>query len=217
MLTNKLPELPADCGGIARRYLCVEQNTPFLKPDEYNQWSEADRAKGVVYCQDPAFVARLRANKEGWIKFLIEGALEYMADPRKSAPASILEYSNKARAEGDIYSKWLLANLLITGKATDKIKMSAISSEFITNSGKSQQDTKSKGELASRLVKNPKITTSGDASKGRLAIHGVVWNVGCDPNQSEEEQVAQSDAFAEWLGARVKSPVLALEYLATLQ
>jgi phage/plasmid-associated DNA primase len=216
MLTNKLPELPADCGGIARRYLCVEQNTPFLKPEEYKEWSEADREAGVVRCQDPAFVSRLRANKEGWIKFLIEGALEYMADPRKSAPASILEYSNKARAEGDIYSKWLLANLLITGKTTDKIKMSSISSEFISNSGKSQHDTKSKGELASRLVKNPKVTTSGDASKGRLVIQGVVWNVGCDPALNDDEQETQTDAFNAWLGARSKTPALALEYLATL-
>jgi hypothetical protein len=193
----------------------MEQNTPFLKPEEYKEWSEADRASGKVCCQDPAFVARLRANKEGWIKFLIDGALEYMDDPRKSAPASILEYSNKARAEGDLYSKWLLANLLITGKATDKIKMSVISSEFISNSGKSPQDTKSKGELATRLIKNPKITTSGDASKGRLVIQGVVWNIGCDPNQGEDDQVAQTDAFNAWLGSRVKTPALALEYLAT--
>jgi P4 family phage/plasmid primase-like protien len=213
MLTNKLPELPADCGGIARRYLCMEQNTPFLKPEEYAEWSEEDRASGKVYCQDPAFVTRLRGNKEGWIKFLIEGAMEYMADPRKSAPPSVLEYSNKARAEGDQYSKWLISNLLISGKATDKIKMSSISSEFISNSGKSQQDTKSKGELATRLLKNPKITSSGDASKGRLIIHGVLWNVGCDPSQSEDEQLEQTDAFNLWLGTRTKSPALALEYL----
>jgi hypothetical protein len=142
--------------------------------------------------------------------------MEYMADPRRSAPASILEYSNNARAEGDLYSKWLLANLLITGKATDKVKMSAISSEFITNSGKSQQDTKSKGELATRLVKNPKITTSGDASKGRLVIHGVIWNVGCNPNDTEDDQMAQSDSFALWLNGRVKNNALALEFLSTL-
>jgi P4 family phage/plasmid primase-like protien len=216
MLTNKLPELPADCGGIARRYLCIEQNTPFLKPDEYAEWSEEDRANGRVYCQDPAFVARLRANKEGWIKFLIEGAMEYMADPRKSAPASILEYSNKARAEGDIYSNWLLSNIIITGKNTDKVKMSAISAEFIKNTGKSQQDSKSKGELASRLVKNPKITTSGDASKGRLVIQGVVWNVGCNPADDEDDQTAQSDSFNLWLNGRVKNNALALEFLATL-
>ena len=213
MLTNKLPELPADCGGIARRYLCMEQNTPFLKLEEYLQWSEEDRASGKVYCQDPAFVARLRANKEGWIKFLIEGALEYMADRRKSAPASILEYSNKARADGDVYSKWLIANLLVTGKVTDKIKMSAISTEFLSNAGKSTHDTKSRGELASRLVKNPKVTTTGDASKGRLVIHGVVWNVGCDPNLTDDDQVAQGDAYSAWLNGRVRSNLLSLEFL----
>jgi len=214
MLTNKLPELPADCGGIARRYLCMEQNTPFLKPEEYAEWSEADRASGKVYCQDPAFVGRLRANKEGWIKFLIEGAMEYMTDPRKSAPTSILEYSNKARAEGDIYSNWLLANLIITGAAADKVKMSAVSAEFIKNTGKSQQDSKSKGELASRLIKNPKITTSGDASKGRLTIHGVVWNVGCDPEMTEDDQVLQGERYVVWLDGRAKTNALAMVFLA---
>ena len=216
LLLNKLPELPADDGGNVRRAMYVEQNTPFVKPEQYWEWSEEDRADGKVYCQDPVFVARLRANKEGWIKYFIEGAMEYMAEPRRSAPQCILEYSSKALTEGDPYAKWLLSNLIITGKATHKIKMSSISSEFCENTGKSQQDTKSKGELASRLVKNPKITTTGDASKGRLTIHGVIWNVGCDPALNDDEQEEQTDAFIAWLGAREKTPALAIEYLASL-
>jgi hypothetical protein len=213
-LTNTLPELPAHHGGIARRYICIKQNTPFLKPEDYEQHSEEDKASGRVRKQDDEFVSRLKANKEGWVKWLIEGAMDFMANPKKSAPASILEYSNKTRAEGDIYSNWLLSNILITGKNTDKVKMSAISAEFIKNTGKSPQDSKSKGELASRLSKMPKITTSGDASKGRLVIQGVVWNVGCDPDCDEEEQTAQHDAFTLWLGDRNRTSALALEWLA---
>jgi hypothetical protein len=212
-LTNTLPELPAHHGGIARRYICIKQNTPFLRPEIYEQYSEEDKASGRVRQQDDEFVNRLKANKEGWIKWLIEGAMDFMANPKKSAPASVLEYSNKTRAEGDIYSNWLLSNILITGKNTDKIKMSCISSEFIKNTGRSPQDSKSKGELASRLSKMPKVITSGDASKGRLIIQGVVWNIGCDPDYGEEEQVEQQDAFNLWLGDRTKTTALSLEWL----
>jgi len=215
MLTNKLPELPADCGGIARRYLCIQQNTPFVKPDEYANYSDEAKAAGLVFQQDPEFVAELRANKEGWIKWLLEGAALYMANPKMSAPASILEYSASARANGDSYSRWLSQNLIVTGFAKDKLAMSDISAAFVTDSGKSSYDTRSKGELAARLQKNPKITTSGNQAKGLLNIHGVVWSVGCNPDLSEDEQQQQIDAFNAWLGTRPRTEALVLEWLTT--
>jgi phage/plasmid-associated DNA primase len=214
MPTNTLPQLPAHHGGIARRCLCIKQNTPFKVKEQYDQYPEEDKISGRVRLQDPDFVNRLKENKEGWIKWLVEGAMDFMTNPKKSAPQSILEYSHKTRAEGDIYSNWLMSNLLTTGKASDKIKMSSISAEFIKNTGKNPQDSKSKGELASRLVKMPRITTTGDASKGRLVIQGVVWNVGCDPDIDEQEQEAQTDAFTLWLGERNKTTTLALEWLS---
>ena len=213
MLTQTPPELPADDGGIVRRYLCVKQNTPHLKRDEYMKYSEEDRKAGRVQMQDPEFVARLRANKEGWIKWLVEGAMSYMADPKRVAPASILDYSNKARAEGDKYSNWLHSNILLTGDPTDKIPMPDISREFIKNTGGSSHDTKVKGELISRISKLPRVSTSGKADKGRLAIHGVMWNVGGDPSLDEEGQVAQEEQYESWLNNRTPSSALAIEFL----
>jgi putative DNA primase/helicase len=213
MLANKLPELPADCGGVARRYLCIKQNIPFVKPEEYANYSEEAKKAGKVYKQDPEFVARLRANKEGWIKWLIEGAMMYMANPKKSAPASILEFSSEARASGDTYSKWLSQNLIITGLPKDKLEMRLISAEFCKDNAKSAQDTKSKGELIARLTKNPKITTSGNQAKGRLNIHGAVWAVGCNPDDDEDDQQNQLDRFNDWLGVRTKSSELMLQWL----
>jgi len=214
MLVNALPELPANCGGIARRYLCIKQNTPHLKEEDYLKYSEEDRVDGRVHKQDPEFVARLRANKEGWIKWLVEGAMMYMANPKRLAPQSVLEYSNKARAEGDVYSNWLLDNMIVSGKDEHRRPMAQISGEFIKNTGRSSNDTKSKCELISRIKMYPRVKTEGKVEKGRLSIVGVVWNIGCDPSMDDDAQATQEKAYESWLGGRSKTTTTALEFLS---
>jgi len=216
MLTNKLPDLPAQDGGVARRYVCIRQNTPFVKPELYDKYSEEDKACGRVYPQDLAFVERLRANKEGWIKLLIEGALQYMANPTMAAPASVLEYSRRALMEGDIYSKWLEENLVITGLLTDNIRMGDISAEFLKVKGRDFNDTKSKSELITRLKRWPRLLHKGNQAKGRLELIGLRWRAGCDPADDEVAQEAQIKAYDAWLAGRSSTDALMTEFLTSL-
>lgn len=202
MLTNQLPELPADDGGIARRLIVLEQNIPFVKPDLYITYSEEMRNSGQVRKQDENFVKRLRQNKEGWVKWLVEGAMEFMADPKRKAPESILEYSETARTECDKYASWMKANLLMTRVPTDVIRFRSIADYFCKESGVSVQNTSVKEELKRRIIAQG-VDTRGDAAKGRLEVMGVRWRVGCDPELDEAEQEAQVARYETW---RLKNP-----------
>ena len=197
MLTNQLPELPADDGGIARRLIVLEQNIPFVKPEIYITYSDEMRHSGAVQKQDENFVKRLRANKEGWIKWLLEGAMEFMSDPKRKAPDSILEYSETARTECDKYASWIKSNLLLTRVPTDVIRFKNIGDYFCREQGLQATNTSVKEELRRRIV-GQGVDTRGDAAKGRLEIVGVKWKVGCDPEMGEDEQEAQVQAYELW-------------------
>jgi P4 family phage/plasmid primase-like protien len=212
VLCNKLPNMPADDGGTGRRIRYIKQNTAFVRPEQYASYPQDMKDKGLVYCQDVEFVKRLRANKEGWIKFLVEGAMEFMANPLKSAPKSVLEYSHTKLTEGDRYSSWIDANLLVTGDVNDKLHMRSISSVFLRDHGLNPQNTAAKTELINRLKRNPRLTTSGNVSKGRLDIHGLLWRVGCVEEDDDEADAAQA-AYEVWLAGRASTDALMVEYL----
>jgi len=202
MLTNTLPELPADDGGIARRLIVLEQNIPFVKPDVYAQYSDELREAGLVQKQDDGFVRRLRANKEGWIKWLLEGAMEYMKDPKREPPASVREYSEQAASACDKYASWIKTNLLHTRMPTDVLRFRAIGDYFCRESGLNPGNTAAKEELRRRIVSQG-VDTRGESSKGRLEIVGVRWRVGCDPDMAEDDQDVEVAEFNAW---KVKNP-----------
>lgn len=213
MLTNQLPELPADDGGIARRLLCLEQNVMFVKPELYADYDEEMKRSGDVMPQDDKFISALRANKEGWIKWLVEGAMMYMKDPKRRAPQSILKYTEECRAAADKYMSWITSHLIITGNQKDVLASADITAYYNQSNGLTAGNAVAKKELISRFNSLPKITQEGDQSKGRLKFKGVVWNIGCCPNQSEEQRVDEEEAFNEWKSKNKDKT--ALDYLRT--
>jgi hypothetical protein len=146
---------------------------------------------------------------EWWAEVRAEEEEDEEDDRADEADSSSVESE-----EGDTYSNWLLNNILVSGKDEHRLPMPEISAEFIKNTGRNSNDTKSKGELISRIKMYPRVKTEGKVEKGRLAIVGVVWNVGCDPSMDDDAQTAQEKAYESWLGGRTKTTTTALEFLA---
>jgi phage/plasmid-associated DNA primase len=217
MLCNQLPVLIDTSGGLPRRLVCYLMNVKYVKDELYEQYSQEDKDAGLVYRQDPKFVAGLKKNKKGWIKWLIEGALAFMANKTRAAPSSVLEYSREALAASDEFSSWLNSNLLVSGNKEDEVPMKDISAEFIKDKGRNPADGKAKAELACRLLRKPRVASSGNAAKGRLIIQGVRWNVGCNPAMDEEQQGLQEEAYRTFLregGYQSGTDELAIEFLS---
>ena len=97
LATNHMPELSQVLAAMVQRVLVVHFPVTFVDLLPGEQPSEFRRQK------DPALKARLAANPEGVLRWLVEGAVEWYAAPglRNSAPAEVLEYSRLYFAEQD--------------------------------------------------------------------------------------------------------------------
>lgn len=114
---NDLPILDLD-EGTRRRLDVIEQNVKFL--DEWEKppggWTPDFQPK------DAEFMAKLRANKEGLLKWALEGAKEFMADKKANSfrekPEEIKITKRAAISEMDKLSQWISANLEICEGST---------------------------------------------------------------------------------------------------
>ena len=109
LATNHMPELSHVLEAMVQRVLVVNFPVTFVDLIHGEEPSELRRQK------DPALKARLAANPEGVLRWLVEGAREWYADPglRRTAPAKVLEFSRQYFAEQDRLGTFLEARCRI--------------------------------------------------------------------------------------------------------
>ena len=114
---NDLPEFNFDDKGTYRRIVILEQNIPCLEESDYNNVAKEVRDKGLVVKKDKEFVSALLADREGIIKWVIEGALRYIANPQQPVPDILKASKMKAKETIDVVSQWLRGSLEIGQKS----------------------------------------------------------------------------------------------------
>lgn len=108
---NDLPDMNCDDNGIFRRFTPFEQNVPCLEAADYDAAPEAVKKAGMVVKKDSEFVSALLADKEGTMRWALEGAKRYMANPRTPVPESMKSVKSKARDTIDTVTQWLRGNI----------------------------------------------------------------------------------------------------------
>lgn len=108
---NDLPDVDVSSTSVFRRFAPFEQNVPCLEADDYEATPLAIREAGLVVKKDGAFVKALLADKEGTLRWVIEGAKRYMANPRTPMPESMKSVKSKARDNIDVLTQWLRGNV----------------------------------------------------------------------------------------------------------
>lgn len=117
-ICNEMPKMPTTIdNGTRRRTNVLEMNTKFLYPGEWEALSEEERTSGDFGLRNPAFIRTLRANREGTLLWLLQGAQRYMANPEMDAPESVKRYTAEALAKADEEREWFKA-----GWEFDKVK-----------------------------------------------------------------------------------------------
>ena len=103
LATNHMPELSQVLAAMVQRVLVVHFPVTFVDLLPGSVPSAFKRQK------DPALKARLAANPEGVLRWLVEGAREWYAAPglRRTAPDKVLEFSRKYFAEQDRLGRFL--------------------------------------------------------------------------------------------------------------
>jgi len=115
---NELPKMPSNIdNGTRRRTLVLEMNTKFVNPTDWAELTDEERASGDFGLRDPNFIKQLRANKEGTLLWLLQGAARYMAEPQYPTPDSIARFTSEALAASDTERVWFN-----DGYSFDKVK-----------------------------------------------------------------------------------------------
>lgn len=114
---NDLPEFNFDDKGTYRRIVILEQNIPCMEESDYNAVPQEIRDKGLVVKKDKDFVDALLADREGTLKWVMEGAMRYMANPLQPVPEVMKASKAKAKETVDVVSQWLRGNLEASPRA----------------------------------------------------------------------------------------------------
>ena len=103
---NNMIEVPAEAGAVWRRIVMVQFKVRFLTRDHVD-WDDDLHKRGWIVERDDAKGNILKDDKAGWLKWLVQGAMEYYKNPTRETPTSLQEHMTKAQEECDPYLKFI--------------------------------------------------------------------------------------------------------------
>jgi P4 family phage/plasmid primase-like protien len=103
---NNMIEVPAEAGAVWRRIVMVQFKVRFLTRDHVD-WDDDLHKRGWIVERDDAKGNVLKEDKAGWLKWLVQGAMEYYKNPTRETPASLQEHMTKAQEDNDPYLKFI--------------------------------------------------------------------------------------------------------------
>ena len=103
---NDMIKVPADQGALWRRVVMLQFKVRFLSRDHY-QWDEEQHRQGWIVLRDDKKAEDLKNDKEGWLEWLVQGAIKYYKDPCKKIPSSLQEHLLNTQEENDPYLKFI--------------------------------------------------------------------------------------------------------------
>jgi hypothetical protein len=165
---NDLPDFNFDDAGTYRRVVTAEQNVTFLEEEDYNTAPQEMKDKMLIGKKDNEFASALLADKEGTMRWALEGAKAYMANPRMPVPDVMKATKQKAKDSIDVMTQWLRGNL---EKGPRSLSFKAIKDEW-RNKGLNFEQTK-KGfsiRLASKVKLLGFLVDEGRAGKSEEKI-----------------------------------------------
>jgi phage/plasmid-associated DNA primase len=111
MTCNNIPEFNFEDSGLERRIIIVEQNKSFLTEQDYNKLSQEDKNSGKFGLRDNNFIDRVLKNKEGLMKWALEGAKMFMEDKNKAIPEELTLTKLRVKEDTDELGNWISRNL----------------------------------------------------------------------------------------------------------
>jgi P4 family phage/plasmid primase-like protien len=113
---NDMIKVPADAGALWRRLVMLQFKVRFLSRDHY-QWDEEQYKQGWIVERDDKKANDLKNDREGWLEWLVQGAMEYYKNPSKKIPASLQEHLLETQEENDPYLKFVRKEYILDASA----------------------------------------------------------------------------------------------------
>ena len=95
----------------------LSPDASLIRQERWQALTPEERASGNFGIRKPEFIRSLRANKEGTLLWLLQGATRYIAQPELDAPESVKRYTEEALAGADTERQWFT-----DGYSFDKVR-----------------------------------------------------------------------------------------------
>lgn len=129
MPLNDMFPVPADAGAVWRRILIITFKVRFLNK-ENPEWDDELAEQGWIKEKDETFANELKDDKEGWLAYLVKGAMEFYKNPTREAPLSLQKHLLVKQEENNPHLKYVRAEYTITGKDTDFVPVVELSAGY---------------------------------------------------------------------------------------
>jgi len=118
MPLNDMFPVPAEAGAVWRRILLIQFKVRFLGKDAHD-WDDELAEQGWIKEKDEPFGEALKCDKEGWLAWLVKGAMTYYQNPSQNAPVSLQQHLLSKQEENNPHLKYVRAEYVYTGKDED--------------------------------------------------------------------------------------------------
>jgi len=129
MPLNEMFPIPANSGAVWRRLIVMPFKVRFLSIDNPDWDDELAEQKWIIK-RDDKFAKDLKADKEGWLNWLVKGAIKYYANPEQEPPACLQKHLIQKQMENDTYLSFINNNYIITNNREDYIPVRDFASVF---------------------------------------------------------------------------------------
>lgn len=138
-LNNMFP-VPADAGAMWRRILIIEFKVRFLDKEDA-LWDDELAEKGLLKEKNEAFGQLLEKDAQGWLAWLVKGAMNYYKNPSRQAPKSLQKHIFVKQEENDPHLKYVRKNYVNTGNDADCVSVVEVSSGYPRPSSEDEKTT----------------------------------------------------------------------------
>lgn len=118
---NNMIQIPAELGAMWRRIVMVQFKVQFLGRDSPN-WDDELHRQGWIVERDDAKGKALKADREGWLEWLVQGAMSYYENQSRGVPKSLQEHMIEAREDNDPYLKYIKKECVLEEDAFISVK-----------------------------------------------------------------------------------------------
>ena len=184
VLTNYLPEVPADDQGIWRRLEVIEFKSKFK-----DNPSETERYEFPI---DRSISEKLENWKELFMGLLLDVYYKKYKKEGIIAPEEIIKHTKNYQKECDRYDQFVTDVIKITKKYTDKIDITVLHNEYKFWHDQNNNDNKFMSKTEFRKYLNKKF---GKKNVYSSCLHGCIINPTRENTIHQNDEVTLEDRF----------------------
>lgn len=196
---NNMIEVPAEAGALWRRIVMVQFKVRFLTRDHID-WDDDLHARGWIVERNDEKGRLLKEDKTGWLKWLVQGAVEYYKNPSRETPASLQEHMTKAQEDNDPYLRFIRKEYVLDENGYTIVK------DLSTNvpQAKDVSDTIHFKRIGA-VMRKMKIKLSTRSIHPTKMVRRYDENVGGWAEVAEPDNAAKAEVKKVWVGLRKKT------------